>query len=304
MAKLVLMHKLGSGYDDEPPVRYEFPDVYLSRMRDAVGDWIVYYEPGRRAQRYFAVAHIADIVRSDGNPGHHFAEITPETYLPLVDPVPRLDGGRPLESALRAADGSPIRGGQAMSAVRRLPDAEFAAIVNRGLPADLEAVEARRYDPAGPGLAEPITAFDRPVIERLTRRAFRDMAFRRRVREAYGHRCALSGLTLRNGGGRPEVEAAHIVPVARGGSDSVRNGLALSGTLHWMFDRGLVSVAGDLSILVSGNKVPGDVAARLLVPDRQIRLPADARDHPSREALRWHREHVFGQWNEDGPAPW
>jgi hypothetical protein len=37
-------------------------------------------------------------------------------------------------------------------------------------------------------------------------------------------------LQIINGGGRTEVQAAHIRPVAAGGSDSVRNGLALSGT--------------------------------------------------------------------------
>jgi len=55
----------------------------------------------------------------------------------------------------------------------------------------------------------------------------------------------MSGLMLRNGGGRPEVQTAHIRPVESRGSDSVRKGLALSGTLHWMFDRGLISVADD-----------------------------------------------------------
>lgn len=109
--------------------------------------------------------------------------------------------------------------------------------------------------------------FARPVLERLTRRAYREVAFRRKVREAYRYRCAMSGLQLHNGGGRPEVQAAHIRPVEREGSDSVRNGLALSGTLHWMFDRGLISVADDCeTILISRNKVPADVIDRLLVP--------------------------------------
>ena len=43
-----------------------------------------------------------------------------------------------------------------------------------------------------------------------------------------------------NGGGRAEAQAAHIQPVAENGPDSLRNGVALSSTFHWMFDRGLI----------------------------------------------------------------
>ena len=37
-----------------------------------------------------------------------------------------------------------------------------------------------------------------------------------------------------------EDEAAHIRPVEHNGPDIISNGIALSGTAHWMFDRGLV----------------------------------------------------------------
>jgi putative restriction endonuclease len=100
------------------------------------------------------------------------------------------------------------------------------------------------------------------------------------------------------------VDAAHIRPVEQQGSDSVRNGLALSGTLHWMFDRGLISVAEDCeTILVSHNKVPADVVNRLLPPDRRLLRPADPRAAPHPENLRWHRENVFGQTPPEGWGP-
>ncbi len=188
--------------------------------------------------------------------------------------------------------------------MRRLSDADFAEIVRRGLPQDLQEQEAIRYDPARNESAEPFVPFERPVIERLTSRPYRDVAFRRKVREAYDYRCTLSGLQLRNGGGRPEVQAAHIIPVDRQGDDSVHNGLALSGTLHWMFDRGLISVADDHSILVSRNKVPDEVTARLLSPSGKLHLPTKRHDHPHPANLKWHRENVFGQRDLDGPAPW
>ncbi|MFX5260735.1 HNH endonuclease, partial [Acinetobacter baumannii] len=51
--------------------------------------------------------------------------------------------------------------------------------------------------------------------------------------------------------GRAEVAAAHIRPVEANGPDIISNGVALSGTAHWMFDRGLISLGDDLEILIS-----------------------------------------------------
>lgn len=306
MAKLVLLHKATSKYEDEPDRVYDFPRAYLRAVEEAVGDWIVYYEPVKAGARgYFAAAQIDRVVAKPGVEGRFLAMIAPGTYLDFDRDVPRLMNGRPMETALSEPDGTPKKGGLGQSAVRRLPEADFARIVNLGLPQELERIEAMRYDPVSPELAEGAEIFERPVLERLTRRPYREVAFRRKVREAYGYRCAMSGLMLRNGGGRPEVQAAHIRPVERQGSDSVRNGLALSGTLHWMFDRGLVSVADDgETILVSHNKVPGDVVGRLLAPHGRLVRPEDPRNAPHPENLRWHRENVFGQTLPDGPAPW
>jgi putative restriction endonuclease len=304
MTKLVLLHKAESIYDDEPDARYDFPRQYLKAVEEGVGDWVVYCEPAKAGPRgYFAVAKIAAVVPKPGAEGRYLALIEPGSYLEFDRSVPRLLEGRPWEVALRDGDGRPKSGGAQQLAVRRLPEGEFAAIVRAGLPDDLERIEAARYD-ARVGVEEPFTTFERPVIERLTSRPYRDVAFRRKVREAYEYRCAMSGLRLRNGGGRPEVNAAHIIPVERQGSDAVHNGLALSGTLHWMFDRGLVSVADDWSILVSRNKVPGDVVDRLIVPDGRLVLPAERRNWPNRTSLRWHRENVFGQMSTEGRQPW
>ncbi|MCE8438453.1 HNH endonuclease [Rhodovulum sulfidophilum] len=235
MVKLVLLHKADSIYEDEPDVVYDFPRSYLKAVEQAVGDWIVYYEPVKAGPRgYFAVAKINRVIPKPCAEGRFLAMIEPGSFLPFDREVPRLLDGRPLEAALTAPDGTPKKGGA-----------------------------------------------------------------------AYGYRCAMSGLMLRNGGGRPEVQAAHIRPVESQGNDTVRNGLALSGTLHWMFDRGLISVAEDCeTVLVSHNKVPGDVVGRLLAPDGKLVRPEDARDAPHSENLRWHRENVFGRSLPGGPAPY
>lgn len=305
MTKLILLHKADSIYEDKPEIQYDFPKAYLKAVQEGVGDWAIYYEPVKAGPLgYFAVAKIAGVTTKPGAPGRYLAMIEPGSYLPFDHEVPRLMEGRPLESALAAADGSPKSGGAQQLAVRRLPDAEFDRIVSMGLPQDLISMEDRRYDPPERVMYDPVRPFERPIIERLTNRPYRDVAFRRKVREAYDYRCAISGLRLRNGGGRPEVQAAHIRPVERKGSDSVRNGLALSGTLHWMFDRGLISVAEDHTILVSRNKVPSDVVDRLILPHGKLCLPTANRDWPHPENLRWHRENVFGQMVSDDPMPW
>lgn len=300
MTKLVLLHKADSIYDDEPDRVYDFPKQYLRAAREGVADWVVYYEPVKAGGRgYFAVARIMNVIEKPGSEGRYLALIEPGSYLAFDRNVPRLLDGRPLERALADANGRPKSGGAQQLAVRRLPDEEFARIVDLGLPATLEIDEAGRY--GGVALEDTdAIALDRPILERLTRRPFRDVVFRRRVREAYGYRCAMSGLQLRNGGGRPEVQAAHIRPVEHQGSDAVRNGLALSGTLHWMFDRGLVSVADDCrTILISRNKVPRDIADRLISNNGKLLLPDDPRDAPHPANLAWHRENVFGQVGAD-----
>ncbi len=68
----------------------------------------------------------------------------------------------------------------------------------------------------------------------------------------------MTALKLSNGGGRPEIEAAHIRPVGaeHHAPDSTRNGLALSRTFHWLFDRGVISIADDYKIILAEKRSP------------------------------------------------
>lgn len=80
--------------------------------------------------------------------------------------------------------------------------------------------------------------------------------------------------------------------MASAGPDSVRNGLALSGTVHWMFDRGLISLDEDYAILMAGDRVPEPVH-RLINPNLKLRLPVRPEFRPHPQFLEYHREHVF-----------
>jgi putative restriction endonuclease len=129
-------------------------------------------------------------------------------------------------------------------------------------------------------------------MERVTSRPFRDAAFSEAVKSAYHNTCAFTGLKIINGGGRSEVQAAHIRPVAASGPDSIRNGLALSGTVHWMFDRGLLSLDDDYTILMAKDRVP-DPVRRLMNPDGRLKIPRQAEFRPHPQFLRFHRENVY-----------
>ena len=98
MVKLVLLHKADLIYEDEPDVVYDFPRAYLKAVEEAVGDWIVYYEPSKAGLRgYFAVAKISRVIPKPGAEGRFLALIEPGTFLPFDREVPRLLNGSPLE---------------------------------------------------------------------------------------------------------------------------------------------------------------------------------------------------------------
>ena len=302
MAKAVLIQNPTSIYKDQPGIRYHFPKMYLNTMRGCIGDWVVFYEGRKGALGYTSVQRVIAVRPDPDMDGHFFADLELGSQWQFEHLVPRTDpAGRPYESMLRDADGHPIRGGANTLAVRRLPDADFAAIVDRGLGVAADEVGGATGENSDTrSFQEPPRPFDHGAplatdrAEILTSRKQRDASFARMVKSAYRGRCAMSGLMLRNGGGAAEVQAAHIRPVSHQGPDCVPNGLALSGTLHWMFDRGLLSVSDDYKILVADNKVDKVTVDRLIVLDRKLRLPEDRRDFPHPAYLRFHRVEIFG----------
>jgi putative restriction endonuclease len=298
MTKAVFTTKVTPSYKDLPEERYHFPRTYLNYVQEAIGDYIIYYEPRRSSaelssrggrQSYFGVARVASVTEDTALSDHYFANIDRTTYLDFDTPVPFQEGGDYYESALEKDDGSTNKGAFGR-AVRLIPDGEFDRILKSGFAPVLG--EALSSEAVQPGFSEPITPFERPMVEMIVSRPFREKSFMHTVRAAYSNRCAITGLKLINGGGRPEVQAAHIQPVASQGPDSVRNGLALSGTVHWMFDRGLISIGDDFKILVAENHVPED-AARLLNQSGMIHLPEDQTLYPNEHYLKFHRNLVF-----------
>lgn len=304
MAKAIFYHKDGSGYKDLRGKLYHFPKMYLSRVQQAQNDWVVYYGPlsGLPSRYYTGLAKVTGIRADDGLPDHYYADLT--DYLDFDRPLDYRESGG-YERQLVGPDGA-VNSGRSVQAVRIISETEFAALITAGLS---DADEwPQRVDPQeeSPPETNPLMHFqigeadqagylvgdyDRPIIASTINRPFRDAKFRQHIRRVYDRTCAFTGLRLINGRGRPEVEAAHIIPVERGGNDSVQNGIALSGTVHWMFDRGLLSLADDFTILQS-RQLNEDIS-HLLVKDGKARVPMAPHLRPHPHYLGWHRDNVF-----------
>jgi putative restriction endonuclease len=225
----------------------------------------------------------------------YIAVIEPGSYLDFANPVPFSGPAGVIERGVLNADNR--ISGRAQSAVRPLSAGDFNRIVQQGL--DDTAPLLPRVGETDIGFDEDQKPFqfeqDRERVASLTSRIVRDRVFRRIVLRAYDERCAVTGLRLINGRGRAEVAAAHIRPVEAKGPDIVSNGVALSGTAHWMFDRGLIGLTDDLEILVSRQVNDQDSVRALINKNGRATEPRRTSDRPHPHFLQWHRDNCFKQ---------
>lgn len=295
MAKGVFLHRADSIYDDRPEEQYQFPKNYLKSAKACIDDWIVYLEPVKAgAKGYHAIARVSDIIPDPVKPDHHLALIEPGSYLPFEQFVRfSVNKSYPELSVLNEAGKV---SGRAQAAIRNIPLEDFNRIIDLGFADEIDLLP-RNPEPSLQALqdsrADFVFEIERERVSHWTSRAKRDRVFRKLVLGAYDSRCALTGLKLINGGGRAEVEAAHIRPVEHGGPDIVSNGHPLCGTVHWMFDRGLISLTDDLDILISRHVNDVDGVRGLLNATMRSRLPAPAEHRPHPRFLGWHRENCF-----------
>ena len=294
MAKAIFTVRPNSVYNDLPEFCYHFPKRYLRIAQETINDWIIYYEPSRsnidgtkRTGRlvYYATARVVSIEQDLNQHDHYYVFV--DDFLQFDRAVPLKEGNYYHESSLQQADGKPNYG-MTRQSVRKIKDHEYDNILRAGFNEIISGLS--EVDSSGHELAKEPEMSDRPLIQQVVTRPFRDAAFSRQVKKAYSETCAITGIRLINGGARVEAQAAHIRPVKENGPDSVRNGIALSSTIHWMFDRGLISIDDDYSILIANGRVP-DTVMRMINP--QIELPGMPTLYPHQQFLRWHRENVF-----------
>lgn len=242
----------------------------------AVGQWVIFQDavgPGSRG--YFAAARVDQIVRNPTDQAQH---------LILIEPGSFLEFGRDVPAASDPA------------LVRTISNEEFDQIVDLGLIEEFDMLPREDAIGSAPSVEPKHDRVHEPFFDQIERetalvsRTVRDRQFRKRVLDAYDCRCALTGMRLINGGGRAETQAAHIVGVEHKGTDQIINGIALSGTVHWMFDRGLIALSDGGDILLSRKISDVDGVTKLLYPDCRARLPESEALRPHPRFLAWHRE--------------
>jgi putative restriction endonuclease len=280
-------------YQDEPERFYRFGPQWLPNASRIAGNWIIYQEPRRAGPRgYYAVAKVERIVPDPATEGMYLAVIEPGSYLELGRDVAFQFDGKAVERGLLNPDGR-LNNGRAVQSIRTISDEDFNRIVGLGLIED-EDLLPRVDDPMPARVQEEHIPWEGPVdrATMLVSRTVRDRQFRKRVLDVYDCRCALTGMKLINGGGRAEAQAAHIKSVAAGGPDRVTNGIALSGTVHWMFDRGLISLSDEGAILLSRKINDIEGVSKLIYPNGRARLPGGV-SRPDARYLEWHRRECF-----------
>lgn len=297
MAHCIFVHRADSPYDDFPEERYQFPKRYLNRAMKCERDWIAYYEPRGGGGRlgYSAIAKVEQIVPDEQEEGMYVAQIEANSFALLDEFVSFRTKTGFVESDLQKEDGS-LNQGLIQWAIRPISARDFSKILDLGFPV-AETVLPREETFERPvfELADEAVGFvhERQAVSQVVARIPRDRVFRRHVLEAYESTCSLTGLKLLNGGGRAEVQAAHIRPVNANGPDTVRNGIALSGTVHWMFDRGLISLDDDLNILVSRQANDQGRIWSMMNSSRKAKAPANLTHRPHPKYLAWHRQNCF-----------
>ncbi len=296
MAKGVFTTKVVPSYDDLPEERYHFPKTYLKQVKETVGDWVLYYEPRRMGgglsgtggrQSYIATAQVNDIEKDLKTKDHFYVFVS--NYIEFDNPVPFKIEQNYFEQALMKSDGSTNKGSFGRS-VRVLPEHEYNQILSMGF--------KKKYDFNTDAelnkINEDIDDFDQVRVEKLVKRPFRDAAFSSNIKKAYSHSCSMTGIKLTNIENRYEVEAAHIKPIGNDhkGPDSIRNGLALSRTFHWMFDNGIITISDQYDIIVDEKLIPNNLR-NLINQNGKLNLPDDERLYPHEKFLKYHRDIMF-----------
>ena len=145
----------------------------------------------------------------------------------------------------------------------------------------------------------PITSSDLDLKEggrdRLAVRKVRQDQglFRSAILSAYESRCCVTGLNI-----EPLLVASHIKPWAEADKTerlNPQNGLCLNALHDRAFDRGIISMSDDYSVLISGqiaDSTSATVQEWILRYDgRRITLPSHFTPRP--DLIAWHRENVF-----------
>ena len=142
---------------------------------------------------------------------------------------------------------------------------------------------------APPKLKRPSGASER-IVERKER--VHQSFFREAIVTSYEQTCCITGLRIREC-----LIASHIIPWRESEEHRTdpRNGLCLSATFDRLFDRGLITISQDYTVLVSKsllNSQDRQTVEQIGKYHEKPMIPP-ARFMPLPDYLAWHRENLF-----------
>jgi len=177
------------------------------------------------------------------------------------------------------------------------------AILERYFPQSKLNFNSNEYDdlPSGMVLLQSSEEYKRKITELknvLDENAFQEEVFirsgifKREIPKIYDNTCAISGMRVDAIGNVSMVDACHIVPFSEAYDDTLSNGIALSPNLHRAFDRGLISISDDFTVLVKKSFVENlkSVYNISQFEGHKIFLPLNPLHSPSLENIWIHRK--------------
>ena len=122
----------------------------------------------------------------------------------------------------------------------------------------------------------------------------RNGVFKKTIPTIYNHTCCISGMQIISTHNIQMIDACHIVPFSISHDDTITNGISLCPNMHRAFDRGLLSLTDEYTVLISQTFVETSTTYSIRQYEgKQIRLPSEERYLPHRGNLAWHRSHIF-----------
>jgi len=132
---------------------------------------------------------------------------------------------------------------------------------------------------------------DRSIESTEEEMILRSFIFKNAVLGTYNYQCAVSGLKIEEPNDEFLVDACHIMPYIQSGDNSIRNGIALSPTLHRAFYNGLIAIDDNYKILVHNKlKDCNPKAGIRQYENKTLLLPTNEQFYPSLHRLAEHRE--------------
>lgn len=242
------------------------------------GNSAYFLKQGNQPRGIFGVGTVTGnaFERTEAAPGENRWQV-PITFNILVDPIKELLVTEEQLAQLPAPDyrWRPMGSGVNLeSAVARKID---------------ELISLARNVPILPSDAANTDKFDLHDAEDARERINRSIAVRRGQQEfrlkllaAYGGKCAVTGCDVED-----LLEAAHIVPYRGPQTNHVQNGLLLRADIHTLFDCGLFVINPSTMKLILSPRLLASSYRKLA--ERPLRLPENAEQKPSPDALAAHR---------------